>query len=154
MKTIEEIEDIVEAILGPPGPVEVEDLDMEVGMTFDQFLAAPHLYAYNISHPDFRYLYIRKTKRFVKFDGKYYWCEPTITLANIIAKSPGNGAFTRLLADLVSRGFAIYVENAHNPRFGVHLIKKGFRLLETGPSFIFNYEGKLTEVERERPRPA
>lgn len=108
--------------------------------TLDEFIAGKFRNSY-IEHPEFDGLYIRSGDIYV--DGRR--CTKVIQIANIEAKHPGNGAFARLVDDLIERGFAIYVENVHNPRFRQKLQRMGF--IEVNPClgfhFLKNHEGHL-----------
>lgn len=117
--------------------------------TIDEFLGTSTLSPNNsyIDHPDFASLYVRKGKIGVgiKDDG-FYWCNKCITIANIAAKNPGKGAFTSLVADLVHKGWAIYVENARNPQFRDSLLNRGWTQVNcySGSMFLYNHKGHLT----------
>ena len=54
--------------------------------------------------------------------------------------------FTR---HLVERGFAVYVENAHSPRWQEHLLNNGWTQVNehVGPMFLYNYDGKIERIE-------
>lgn len=120
--------------------------------TIDEFLDETTLLPSNsyINHPDFASLYVRKGKIGVRIDGDdtFYWCNKCVTIANITARNTGQGAFTALVADLVDKGFAIYVENANSPRFRIGLMKKGWTQVNCSSGFMFlrNYDGHLEPV--------
>jgi hypothetical protein len=114
--------------------------------TIDEFLAADdrpsNIY---VDHPGFDDLYIRKSRIFVRIEGREgCWCHPVIQVANVTASSPGSGAFTSLVDFLLERDLAIYVENAH-PRFGQKLLRMGFIPVNQcgGNCFLLNYENHL-----------
>ena len=90
-----------------------------------------------IQHPDWRALYIRVTERYIH--GKKV---PTIDLASIEARMPGNGAFRRLVDHLhrtyMTRG--IFVESVLTKRFAEGLKRMGFEEIHPelpAPSFYF-----------------
>jgi hypothetical protein len=117
--------------------------------TLDQFLVTGS-YPSNgyIKHPDFKSLYIRKNPVIIQVNGNFYQCEGVITLANLTAKKPGTGALKRLVADLVSRDKAIYIENVHESWFQEKLRERGFIPVNenTGLHYLFNHGNHLTFI--------
>lgn len=116
--------------------------------TLDEFLTQIWLRNSYVDHPEFSSLYVRSGDFIVMFNNGLWRCTRAIQIGNIEAERPGNGAFGRLTEDLISRGFAIFVENVHNPRFGPKLLRMGFVPVNTtsGVHFLKNYEGHLTPV--------
>lgn len=100
-----------------------------------------------VRHPDFKHLYVRVADVAVRFDGDgtHYRCTKVIQIANIEAKRPGNGAFTRLVEQLIQDGYAVHVELAHELRFQQKLLALGFTQVNrgTGAHFLKGYEGHL-----------
>ncbi len=78
----------------------------------------------HVSHEDWETFYLRRGPRFVR--GVRY--ERVIDLANIEAKNPGTGAFTRLVKHLRDTypDIGLYVESVMNRRFKEYLPKLGF----------------------------
>lgn len=115
----------------------------------DEFLEKKRISNSYIKHPDFSDLYVRKNPIYIQIDGKFCYCENVLTIARIIAKKKGQGAFSRLLADLKQRGLAVHVECVQNLRFAKHLARIGFQRVnehhEGAPSFIWNHDGHLSE---------
>lgn len=77
-----------------------------------------------VTHDDFSLLYVRMTSRYVAGILQ----TPCLDIANIEAKAPGTGGFTRLFGVLRERypQLHLYVECVLSPRFGQHLMKLGF----------------------------
>ena len=99
-----------------------------------------------VDHPDFQSLYLRKIDRLVSIDGISYICFNVITLANITVKKPGKGIFTKLVQELIERGFAVAVECVGANRFCKKLERMGFvqsNFVEGGKDFVINYENHL-----------
>lgn len=115
--------------------------------TLDEFLAHERkLLSLYIEYPGFYDLYIRKSVRVIRIDGESWICDNVVTLANVVARNPGQGAFQVLVGDLLARGYAVYVENVHNPRLAKHLAGKGFVLVDVtfgAPNFLYGHEGHL-----------
>jgi hypothetical protein len=118
--------------------------------TLDEFIARTWPRNAYVDYPEFVSLYIRSGDIIVSMglEGYLWRCSKVIQIANIEAEHPGNGAFGRLVDDLVLRGLAVFVENVHNPRFGPKLLRMGFVPVNTasGPNFLYNHEGHLTLV--------
>lgn len=72
-----------------------------------------------VRHEGFESLYVRKTPVLARVDN-------TVTIANVRATRPGNGAFHRLIASLIARGYNIYVECVLNVRLRHTLLELGF----------------------------
>jgi len=116
--------------------------------TLDEFLIQKRR-PYNgyIDYPGFSSLYLRKGDIGIQDGEKLLRCGPTIHVANVTSEIPGNGAFARLVKDLMSREFAVYVECVHNLVFVDILRHMGFKQINqaSGTHFIKNHENKLTE---------
>jgi hypothetical protein len=121
-------------------------------MTYDHFLTKSTQRNAYVKHPDFSSLYIHKGEVGVILSRRCYRCLNTVTIANVTSKKPGGGAFARLVADLVQRGFAVKVECVHEERFQKKLLRMGFVVIEGGlpPSFLFNHDGHLEDWEEEQ----
>jgi len=104
-----------------------------------------------INHPDFASLYVRKGKVGISIDGDnaFYWCDKCVTIANITARNPGQGAFTALAEELMHKGWAIYVENVNSPQFRMGLLKKGWTQVNCSSGFMFlnNHDGHLLPMQ-------
>jgi hypothetical protein len=75
-----------------------------------------------VREPGFSSLYVRVAKRYI--EGKM---QTTIDLANMTAKRPGKGTFTRLVERLMTQyGMIIYAECVLNPRLAGKLVRMGF----------------------------
>lgn len=122
-------------------------------MTLDEFLERKFPQNAYVKYPGFKDLYIRKTDKVVRFKDKSSICQRIITIANVTARRPGKGAYTTLAAYLVSKGWAIFVENVHNVRFRKKLIKSGYTPVNVseGPNYLFNYEGHLINEIQNSP---
>lgn len=103
--------------------------------------------ANNLSHPDFQTLYVRKCPvYFDDSDGvRRVIPEKVITVANVTSHHPGRGAFTRLVADLLARDLAIYVECVHDPRFSNKLLTMGFQLTNHN-CFLLNHQDRVLPI--------
>jgi hypothetical protein len=112
--------------------------------TLDEFLERKIKNSY-IQYPGFSDLYLRSTDYYVIIENKTYKCTHLIQIANVVADNPGNGAFTRLVDDLIKRGFAVLVECVHNERFRDKLKRMGFIPVNThcGFHFLKNHENHL-----------
>ena len=100
-------------------------------MTLDEFIQNSNRFPNNawVEEDGFSGLYVRKTQRYLNNQ----LCE-TLDLANIQAKKPGSGAFTKLIARLLNTypNIVLYVENVVDPdRFGKKLIELGFTRIES-----------------------
>lgn len=116
--------------------------------TLDEFLTWTYPKNSYVDHPDFSSLYLRTSDAIITLDGGMFRCERVVQIANIEAHVPGQGAFRRLVADLAQRGYAVLVENAHNPLFFAGLPRMGFVPINvgTGPHFLAYYEGHLKPI--------
>ncbi len=115
--------------------------------TLDEFLQKPWPQSAYIQYEGFNRLYIRKNDRVVEINGQKHKCHNVITLANIEANVKGQGALTRLLQDLVSRGFAVYIECVQNPKFEASLDKKQGFIRLTGDNencYLYNFANHLS----------
>lgn len=119
--------------------------------TLDEFLSDKHRMpnAY-IKYAGFSALYVRKADIGVSLDGKRYWCRRCFTIANVTASRPNRGSFSKLVKDLVDRGLAVYVENAHAEDLQEKLKHLGFAAVNSahGPNFLLNFEGHLEDIEK------
>lgn len=115
--------------------------------TLDEFLAQKWPKNSYLDHDRFVSLYVRKGDVPVVIEGVMWRCTRVLTVANVEAISPGEGAFTDLVADLVRRDLAVHVECVHNERFADKLLRMGFIPVNqhTGPHFLFNHDGHLLE---------
>lgn len=88
-----------------------------------------------VRHPDFSNLYVRHSQRYI--GGEI--ASPVLDIANIEAKKPGKGSFTKLVEYLRSTypDYWLYVESVLNPRFEKKLLTMGFTQVSEGlsPSF-------------------
>ena len=75
-----------------------------------------------VRSPGFRSLYVRMGSRYI--NGTKHLC--VLDIANVTAKKPGNGAFSKLVEDIHHRGITLYVENVLNERFAAKLLRMGF----------------------------
>jgi hypothetical protein len=66
------------------------------------------------------------------------WWDPTLDLADIEARRPGNGTFTRLVARLRKKypDMTLYVECVSEPRFQNKLVRMGFSVAGDGYCFV------------------
>lgn len=87
-----------------------------------------------VEHPDFDYLYMRRRFHYDRVSR-----EDVVTIANITAIHPGNGAFTRLVKQIMLEGYSVCVENVLNPLFEKKLIRDGFKRLK-GPDNCYFLE--------------
>jgi hypothetical protein len=106
-------------------------------------------------HPDFAELYLRKGTIVFRPAGStaVVRVNRAVTIAEVIAREPGRGAFGLLVAGLV-RDFdvAVMVEAVLEERFVAHLIVLGFTRIEGDrdtPSFVVNWEDKVTTAGAE-----
>jgi hypothetical protein len=97
--------------------------------------------------PEFASLYVRKGDLCIRIEEISYRAVGVITIGNVQAKTPGRGAWGRLVKYLVDRDYGIYVENVHNERFAKTLEGSGFIAVNQshGPNFLFNHEGHLQD---------
>jgi hypothetical protein len=103
-------------------------------LTLEQFiqqakLSWPQRQRRHLQEPEFSYLYVRYTGRYIL--GKA--CQPVLDIASIEARKPGKGAFTRLLQQIRTSHpeLPIFIEAVINPRFGDKLKALGFQ--DVGP---------------------
>lgn len=119
--------------------------------TLEEFVHGDSMFPRNlfVRHEEFADLYVRRNSVFVRMSDGNWICDPVIQIANITAKMPGNGAFTRLVDHIIhDLNRAVYVENVHNPRFRTKLEKMGFVAVnrDHGPNYLFNFKGRLREL--------
>jgi hypothetical protein len=119
--------------------------------TLDEFIQNTSFFPLNlyVKYEGFDNLYVRKNGVYVLISNQFYLCEPVVRIANVTATNPGNGAFTKLVNHIVNDlNRAVYVENAHNPRFRKKLDKLGFISVNKndGPNYLFNFEGRLNKI--------
>ncbi len=98
--------------------------------SLDDFIKnSKNIYSRNayVKEPSFKSLYVRMTER--TFEGKRY---PTLDLANIEVKKPGQGVFTALIKRLRETypELVLFVECVHNERLQEKLKSIGFTLQE------------------------
>ena len=88
-----------------------------------------------VTYPGFKHLYVRHTQRV--FLGNI--ASPVLDLANIEARHPGKGAFTKLFHYLriAYPEHWLYVECVQNNRFEKKLLELGFTQLDVGLSPCF-----------------
>ena len=117
--------------------------------TLEQFLAKPRFPNNSyVTEPGFSDLYVRHTTR--RFEGKLY---DTLDIGRVIARKPGKGTFTRLLARLHNQypHLTIYVECVMNPRFAKTLVERlGFKpagLDEAGTRSYYLLNDQKTEAK-------
>lgn len=114
--------------------------------TLDQFIQ--HSTARGLGFPNnawvtcsgFKALYVRFTKRSVNFE----LLSPVLDIANVTARNPGAGEFTKLVKRLRADypHMHICVEQAHE-RFGAYLLRQGFTKLDpriAGESYFLRAE--------------
>jgi len=103
-------------------------------ITLDEFIANQQNWPRNayVKVPGFESFYVRRTERYI--EGQKY--TNVIDLANITADRPGEGAFTRFVADFRVKhpDMHLYVENALDTRFQGRLLALGFRYV--GPTAL------------------
>ncbi len=106
--------------------------------TLKEFLEGVQRNAY-ITYPGFASLYVRHTQRF-GFE--------TLDVANLTAKQPGRGSFTRLIKHVRKTypRMGIYVECVLNDRFEVKLLAMGFARCDVGMSACF-FLSPLMEIK-------
>lgn len=89
--------------------------------TLDNFIKTQSRNAY-VRSAGFESLYVRFGQRYI--NGIIHPC--VLDIANVTAKKPGNGAFSRLVKDLHNRGITLYVESVMTNRFATKLSRMGF----------------------------
>ena len=99
--------------------------------TLDEFLTKRRFSNAYVREPGFRHLYVRISRRY--FNGVLH--EGVLDLANIEARKPGAGAFTRLVERLHTRGLTLYVECVLQDRFAQKLLRMGFKRENMGNCF-------------------
>lgn len=97
-----------------------------------------------VKHPEFKELYVKHGPIAVVLKEKTYRVNRCVTIGNITAKKPGQGAFTRLFEDLKKQGFAIHVECVHNERFQRKLTELGFALT-FDKNYVYHTPDQLVE---------
>jgi hypothetical protein len=103
-----------------------------------------------VAHPDFAALYLRKGTLVFRpaGGGAAVRVNRAVTIARVIAREPGRGAFGRLIAELVREyDVAVMVECVLETRFAAHLAGLGFTQIEGDrdtPSYVTNWEDKVT----------
>jgi hypothetical protein len=108
-----------------------------------------------VAHPDFAALYLRKgTLVFRPVGGTAtIRVNRAVTIARVIAREKGRGAFGRLVAELVREyDVAVMVEVVLETRFAAHLAGLGFDRIEGDrdtPSFVVNWADKVTTARTE-----
>jgi hypothetical protein len=118
--------------------------------SLDEFLERDFPTNSYVRFPGFRQLYIRKADIAITLvSRRYLRCREVVTIANVIARRPGKGAFKTLVAYLILNGKAVFVENVHNPRFRTKLLEWGYTRVnvDTGYHYLFNYEGHFEKIE-------
>lgn len=111
-------------------------------MTLKEFLDQKTIRNAWVKHPEFAALYVRQGPFIYFFKGELRdqtrRVENSIQLAALTAKKPGNGAFGRLISWLDENysNRVILVECVHEERFGLHLLKMGFRELRTEACYV------------------
>jgi hypothetical protein len=107
-----------------------------------------------VTHPDFVELYLRKGTLVFRPEGgtATVRVNRAVTIARVIAREPGRGAFGRLIAELVrDYDVAVMVEVVLETRFAAHPIKLGFDRIEGDrdtPSFVTNWADKVTTAKK------
>ena len=109
--------------------------------TLKAFLEGARRNAY-VTYPGFASLYVRHTQRF-GFE--------TLDVANLEAKQPGRGAFTRLVKHVRKTypRMGIYVECVMNDRFVAKLAAMGFARCDAGLSVCF-FLSPMMELKNEQ----
>lgn len=118
--------------------------------TLDQFLSQSLLRNSYIRHPKFRQLYIRQGVVPVIIGENFSYCRNVITIANVVAVVPGEGAFTHLVEDLMNKGKAVYVECVHTPYLRDKLLRMGFIQVNegTGYHYLINHDRYLYNTKK------
>jgi len=106
--------------------------------TLDEFVARRGAWPNNsyVREPGFESLYVRYTSRSLGNAGM----KEVLDVANVTAKKPGGGAFTRLIGRLRTQypTLGLYVECVHNERFAATLTAKlGFQENEHSPGSYY-----------------
>lgn len=95
-------------------------------ITLEEFLAEPMKPCWSawVSHPGWSKLYVRRGARLLGDD----ICAPVFTLANIKAKTPGQGTLPKLLKWFDENyGWPVFVECVQNHRLTGWLRRNGFQ---------------------------
>lgn len=120
--------------------------------TLDNFLSQKFPYPNSyVDYPGFRDLYVRKCDVAIIFGQEAKICTRVVTVANVAAEEPGRGSWQKLVVDICSQGWAVYVENVHNGRFATHLEKLGYLRVNQcygAPNFLYGHEGHLVEMRK------
>jgi hypothetical protein len=97
-------------------------------MTLLQFWRNPAARSCDVVEPEFSRLYCRKGKRYIPLPGQgWVWVDNLLQIANLTARHPQSGAFTRLLAKADRHLHCnVWVENVFNPGFAEALDRHGF----------------------------
>lgn len=95
-----------------------------------------------VRYPGFKSLYIRHSQRYINRE----IASPVLDLANLEAKTPGKGAFTKLFNHLRKAypEFWLYAKSVLNPRFEKKLMSLGFIQCSEGPAPSFYLPPKET----------
>lgn len=103
-------------------------------ITLEKFIQSGERRSQPVFVEHFEWFYVRYGARYIN-DQKVF---PVLTLANIVAEKPGNGAFTTLLTQLIEQYpyIRIFAECVHDPRFRAFLVRHGFLLTDNGESLI------------------
>jgi hypothetical protein len=103
-----------------------------------------------VRFPGFNFLYVRHTQRYIRGE----IASPVLDLANIEAKKPGKGAFTKLFLHLRKTypEYWLYAESVLNPRFEKKLLELGFTQVSEGiaPSFYMTPSKEKTDANTSR----
>ena len=107
-------------------------------LTLDEFIqAAPAgkiLKNQYVKHPDFSGIYVRyNEQRYINGE----MVSNVLDIANITARKPGKGAFSKLIVDLRQKHplLVFYVECILNPRFADKLERMGFTYNKVGENY-------------------
>jgi hypothetical protein len=100
-------------------------------MTLKEFLLSKTVRNAWLCVPGFHGFYARKGVVGYTYQGEKYQTYPVLVIANVTAKHPGTGAFTRLLKHLNYDypDLTIYIESVMNKRFKRYLIEAGFTIV-------------------------
>ena len=116
--------------------------------TLDEFIQSLDRNAY-VKEPGFESLYVRHAVHLI---GRKL--EKTLDIANVTAKHPGKGTFTKLVERLRHDypGMSIFVESVLNERFVEMLPRLGFVLVERSNPPSFFLRGLQSDPKCEAPR--
>ncbi len=89
-----------------------------------------------VRSPGFQSLYVRVGPQYL--DGKRV--EKVFVFANVVARKPGSGAFTRLSRQMHKKDFTVVVECVTTMRFAEGLLRAGYHRLpgEGAPYFYLH----------------